>query len=132
MMFLVSCRQRRRLKVRSYCAGGEDGPHRKRYKDVALAPDRIYYHFILHADHYTTISTKLYSLKMAITELVFPLVKNDEATLQGLERNWPVFGQQLTNPNPGMLNVSRGWVLSEGDKNVRNEHKEFFIIGKSG
>lgn len=68
---------------------------------------------------------------MAITELVFPVVKTDKASIEELERDFPIFAKKLTDPNPGFLNAFRGWVLSEDDRNVRDEYREILILGES-
>ncbi|KAJ5579796.1 uncharacterized protein N7459_005781 [Penicillium hispanicum] len=65
---------------------------------------------------------------MAITELIFPSLKTDKASIDEVERNWPAFSKQLIDPNPGLFNAFRGWVLSEGDKDVRGEYKEFLLF----
>lgn len=67
---------------------------------------------------------------MAITELIFPVLKTDKASLDEVERDFPIFAKKLTDPNPGLLNAFRGWVLYENDRNVRDEHREILIFGK--
>lgn len=67
---------------------------------------------------------------MAITELIFPRVKTDQGTLEELERDWPKLSKGLTNPNPGLLHASRGWVLTENGKHVRDAFKEFLLFGE--
>lgn len=68
---------------------------------------------------------------MAITELVFPKVKTDQASLEEIERGWPEFSKILTTPNPGALCAFRGWILTEDGRDVREEHREFLLFGKS-
>ncbi|CEJ60716.1 hypothetical protein PMG11_09279 [Penicillium brasilianum] len=65
---------------------------------------------------------------MAITELIFPKVKPDQASLDELERDWPTISKRLTHPNPGLLSAYRGWVLTENGRNVREEHREFLLF----
>jgi len=67
---------------------------------------------------------------MAVTELIFPCVKPDPATLETLERDWPSLSKGLTDPNPGLLCAFRGWVLTEDGLNVRDAYKEFLLFGK--
>lgn len=67
---------------------------------------------------------------MAITELIFPSLKNDKASIKEVEHDWPIFSKQLIDPNPGLYHAFRGWVVSEGAKDVRNDHKEFLLFGK--
>lgn len=67
---------------------------------------------------------------MAITELIFPKVKPDKASLDELERDWPTISKRLTHPNPGLLSAYRGWVLTENGRNVREEHREFLLFGE--
>ena len=67
---------------------------------------------------------------MAITELVFPAFKTDQASLEEIERDLPIFGKQMLNPNPGIYNAFSGRVLSEGDKDVRGDYKRFSLFGK--
>ncbi|KAJ5190982.1 uncharacterized protein N7498_009967 [Penicillium cinerascens] len=65
---------------------------------------------------------------MAITELIFPRVKTDQATLEELERDWPKLSKRLTDPNPGLLHASRGWVLTENGKDARDAFKEVLLF----
>ncbi|KAJ5549363.1 hypothetical protein N7513_006597 [Penicillium frequentans] len=65
---------------------------------------------------------------MAFTELVFPCVKPDPATLEALERDWPKLSKGLTDPNPGLLSAFRGWVLTEDGLDVREDYKEFLLL----
>ncbi|KAJ5797549.1 uncharacterized protein N7503_006845 [Penicillium pulvis] len=65
---------------------------------------------------------------MAFTELVFPCVKPDPATLETLERDWPKLSKGLTDPNPGLLSAFRGWVLTEDGLDVRKDYKEFLLL----
>lgn len=67
---------------------------------------------------------------MPFTELVFPMVKPDPAILEALERDWPVLSKGLTDPNPGLLCAFRGWVVTENGLDVRDEYKEFLLLGK--
>lgn len=67
---------------------------------------------------------------MAITELIFPQVKTDKASIDEIEREWPSFEKMLTNPNPGLLSAFRGWVSTENEQDVRGEFKEILIFGK--
>lgn len=67
---------------------------------------------------------------MAITELIFPSVKTDQGTLEELERDWPKLSKGLTDPNPGLLHASRGWVFTENGKDVRDAFKEFLLFGE--
>lgn len=68
---------------------------------------------------------------MAITELIFPVLKTDKASIEEAERNHPLFAKKLTDPNPGLLNAFRGWVLYEDDRNVRDVYKEVLLLGES-
>jgi hypothetical protein len=68
---------------------------------------------------------------MAITELIFTLLKTDKATIEEANRDFPIFAKKLTDPNPGLLNVFRGWTVYEDDQNVRDEHREIIILGES-
>ncbi|KAJ5998538.1 hypothetical protein N7451_006348 [Penicillium sp. IBT 35674x] len=65
---------------------------------------------------------------MAFTELIFPCVKPDPATLEVLERDWPKLSKGLTDPNPGLLCAFRGWVLTEDGLDVREDYKEFLLF----
>ncbi|KAJ5909553.1 hypothetical protein N7504_004196 [Penicillium tannophilum] len=65
---------------------------------------------------------------MAFTELVFPCVKPDPATIEALERDWPKLSKGLTDPNPGLLCAFRGWVLTEDGLDVRKDYKEFLLL----
>lgn len=67
---------------------------------------------------------------MAFTELVFPCVRPDPATLEALERDWPKLSKGLTDPNPGLLCAFRGWVLTEDGLDVREDYKEFLLLGE--
>ena len=68
---------------------------------------------------------------MAVTELIFPKVKPDPASIEEIERDWPIISKKLTTPNPGLLSAFRGWVLTENGRNVREENGEFLLFGKS-
>ncbi|KAJ5896427.1 uncharacterized protein N7473_005826 [Penicillium subrubescens] len=65
---------------------------------------------------------------MAITELIFPKIKNDQASIDEIERDWPEISRRLTHPNPGVLCAYRGWVLTENGRNVGEEHREFLLF----
>ena len=67
---------------------------------------------------------------MAITELIFPTIKTDPKSVEEIERNWPAFSKLLLDPNPGLFHAFRGWVVSEEDKDVRKDFKEFLLFGK--
>lgn len=67
---------------------------------------------------------------MAITELIFPSVKTDSASLKELERDWPRLSKGLTDPNPGLLYAFRGWILTEDGLDVRESYREFLLFGK--
>lgn len=68
---------------------------------------------------------------MAITELVFPVLKRDTATIEDFTRNKHEYALKLTSPNPGLLSAFRGWVVYEDEKDVRDECREFLILGES-
>ncbi|KAJ5679761.1 hypothetical protein N7462_008005 [Penicillium macrosclerotiorum] len=65
---------------------------------------------------------------MAITELIFPSVKTDSASLKELERDWPSLSKGLIDPNPGLLNAFRGWILTEDGLDVREAYREFLLF----
>ncbi|KAJ6187245.1 hypothetical protein N7519_002153 [Penicillium mononematosum] len=65
---------------------------------------------------------------MAITELVFPQIKTDPASLNEIERDWPIISKRLTDPNPGLIHAFRGWVLTENGQDVRDAHKEVLLF----
>ncbi|KAJ6035596.1 uncharacterized protein N7446_010357 [Penicillium canescens] len=65
---------------------------------------------------------------MAITELIFPSVKTDSASLKELERDWPRLSKGLIDPNPGLLCAFRGWILTEDGLDVREAYKEFLLF----
>ncbi|KAJ5156814.1 hypothetical protein N7492_009617 [Penicillium capsulatum] len=65
---------------------------------------------------------------MAITELIFPSIKTDPKSLEEIETNWPTFSSLLIDPNPGLLHAFRGWVVSEEDKDVTKDFKEFLLF----
>ncbi|KAJ5408488.1 hypothetical protein N7509_002371 [Penicillium cosmopolitanum] len=65
---------------------------------------------------------------MAITELIFPSVKTDSASLKELERDWPSLSKGLTDPNPGLLYAFRGWILTEDGLDVREAYREFLLF----
>ena len=67
---------------------------------------------------------------MAITEFVFPKIKTDQASLDEIEREWPIVSKKLTTPNPGALCAFRGWVLTENGHDVREAHREFLLFGE--
>lgn len=67
---------------------------------------------------------------MAITELIFPALKTDRASIEEVERDWPVLGKGLTHPNPGLLNAFRGWIVEEDGKDTRDSGKEFLLFGE--
>lgn len=67
---------------------------------------------------------------MAITELIFPKIKTDQASIDEIERDWPKISKKLTHPNPGVLCAYRGWVLTENGRNVREENREFLLFGE--
>jgi hypothetical protein len=66
---------------------------------------------------------------MAVIELIFPKFKPDQASIDELELNWPIFSQKLTNPNPGIVRAFRGWILTENGHNVREENRAFLLFG---
>lgn len=68
---------------------------------------------------------------MAVTELIFPKIKTDPASVDQVEREWPIASKTLINPNPGLLCAFRGWVLTENGRNVRGENREFLLLGES-
>ncbi|KAK9427289.1 hypothetical protein V1505DRAFT_380646 [Lipomyces doorenjongii] len=65
---------------------------------------------------------------MAITEVIFPPLKTDQATIDEVNRNWPMVAKKLTDPNPGLLAAFRGWVLYENEQDVRQDHREIVIL----
>ena len=67
---------------------------------------------------------------MTITELIFPRVKPNQESVDEIERNWPTFAKALVDPNPGLYNAFRGWILSENERDVRNEFREILIFGE--
>jgi hypothetical protein len=67
---------------------------------------------------------------MAVIELIFPSIKTDLASLEEIERDWPVISKRLINPNPGLLHAYRGWILTEDGQDVREAYKEFLLFGK--
>jgi len=68
---------------------------------------------------------------MAITEFLFPALKNDEASIEALTRIAPMFRKKLTHPNPGFLSGFRGFIATENGKDVRGDFREIVIFGKS-
>ncbi|OOQ90589.1 hypothetical protein PEBR_03767 [Penicillium brasilianum] len=65
---------------------------------------------------------------MAVIELIFPKFKPDQGTIDEMERDWPIIFEKLTNPNPGVLCVFRGWILTENGRNVREENRGFLLF----
>ncbi|KAF3388650.1 hypothetical protein F1880_003406 [Penicillium rolfsii] len=65
---------------------------------------------------------------MAVTELIFPKIKTDQASVDEIEQDWPEISKRLTHPNPGLLCAYRGWVLTENGRNVREENREFLLF----
>ncbi|KAF7586014.1 hypothetical protein BBP40_009720 [Aspergillus hancockii] len=65
---------------------------------------------------------------MAITELIFPSIKADPASLKELEQDWPIISKKLIDPNPGLLHAYRGWISTEDDQDVREAYKEFLLF----
>ncbi|EPS28958.1 hypothetical protein PDE_03904 [Penicillium oxalicum 114-2] len=65
---------------------------------------------------------------MAAVELIFPDLKPDQASLNELEQDWPMFMKKLTSPNPGVLCGFHGWVLTENGRNVRDENKKVVVF----
>jgi hypothetical protein len=80
--------------------------------------------------YYPTLDINISSLAMAITELIFPCVKPDPATLEALERDWPKLSKGLTVPNPGIIDAFRGWIVTEDGLDVRNAYREILLFGK--
>jgi len=68
---------------------------------------------------------------MAVTEIVFPALKPDKATIDEVERLWPTASKVFTDPNPGLLSASRGWMLSENGKDQRDAFREILILGRT-
>jgi hypothetical protein len=67
---------------------------------------------------------------MAITEFLFPALKNDKASIEAITRIAPIFRRKLTHPNPGFLSGFHGSVVSENGKDVREAFREIIIFGK--
>lgn len=67
---------------------------------------------------------------MPFTELVFPPLKTDKATIEEVNRDWPIAARLLTVPNPGMLSVFRGWIRTENDQDMRDAFREIVVLGK--
>ncbi|OJJ45927.1 hypothetical protein ASPZODRAFT_17357 [Penicilliopsis zonata CBS 506.65] len=65
---------------------------------------------------------------MPFTELIFPSVKPDKASIAEIESNWPRFAKQLTVPNPGLICAFRGWITFEDGQDVRDDFKEFLLF----
>ncbi|KAJ5267565.1 hypothetical protein N7478_010373 [Penicillium angulare] len=65
---------------------------------------------------------------MAITELIFPTIKPIKEVVDEVEENWPTMSKALIHPNPGLLSAFRGWVVSENDKDVRDQYREVLIF----
>ncbi|KAE8387940.1 hypothetical protein BDV23DRAFT_160022 [Aspergillus alliaceus] len=65
---------------------------------------------------------------MAVIELIFPRFKTDPASLEEIERDWPVISKILLDPNPGLLHAYRGWILTEDGQDVREAYKEFLLF----
>ncbi|KAH8429756.1 putative quinol monooxygenase [Aspergillus melleus] len=65
---------------------------------------------------------------MAITELIFPSIKTDPASLIEIERDWPTISKRLIDPNPGLLNAFRGFILTENGVDVRDAYREFLLF----
>lgn len=68
---------------------------------------------------------------MAITEFLFPALKNDKASIEAITRITPIFRKKLTHPNPGFLSGFRGFIVTENGRNVREDFREIIIFGKS-
>lgn len=68
---------------------------------------------------------------MAITELLFPALKNDKASITAIKQIAPMFRKKLTHPNPGFLNAFRGFVVNENGKDVTEDFREIVIFGRS-
>lgn len=69
---------------------------------------------------------------MPITEFLFPALKNDKASIEAIARIAPIFRKKLTYPNPGFLSGFRGFIVTENEKDVRDDFREIVIFGKSG
>ncbi|KAJ5119058.1 hypothetical protein N7448_010766 [Penicillium atrosanguineum] len=65
---------------------------------------------------------------MAITEFLFPALKNDKASVEMITRIAPIFRKKLTHPNPGFLQGFRGFVVTENGKDVREDFREIVIF----
>ncbi|KAK1142073.1 hypothetical protein N8T08_008155 [Aspergillus melleus] len=65
---------------------------------------------------------------MAITELIFPSIKTDPASLNEIERDWSTISKRLIDPNPGLRNAFRGFILTENGVDVRDAYREFLLF----
>ncbi|KAJ6112103.1 hypothetical protein N7523_008164 [Penicillium sp. IBT 18751x] len=65
---------------------------------------------------------------MAITEFLFPALKNDKASIEIITRIAPTFRRKLTHPNPGLLSGFRGFIVTENGKDVKADFREIVIF----
>ncbi|KAI9040313.1 uncharacterized protein KD926_008403 [Aspergillus affinis] len=65
---------------------------------------------------------------MAVTELIFPSIKTDPESLNEIERDWPTISKRLIDPNPGLLNAFRGFILTENGVDVRDAYREILLF----
>ncbi|CAL5865834.1 uncharacterized protein PFLUO_LOCUS40 [Penicillium psychrofluorescens] len=65
---------------------------------------------------------------MPITEFLFPALKNDKASIEAIARIAPIFRKKLTYPNPGFLSGFRGFIVTENEKDVRDDFREIVIF----
>ncbi|MCJ1443523.1 MAG: hypothetical protein MMC23_004021 [Stictis urceolatum] len=65
---------------------------------------------------------------MTALQIAFPHVKKSQANVDDIERQWrPVFSILIT-PNPGLLRLFRGWIVSENGKDVKQDFKEIIFF----
>ena len=67
---------------------------------------------------------------MTITELIFPALKANKASIGEVEPDWPTLSKGLTHPNPGLLNAFRGWVVAADEQDARDAHQELIPLGE--
>ncbi len=88
--------------------------------------------------HSTSLSLSVIALElfcstiaktMPITEILVPQLNTSPECIKVFNETWPTIGRQAFATRPSIDSQYQGWILSEDNKDVQNEHKYLILLG---
>lgn len=66
---------------------------------------------------------------MPFTEILVPQLNTSPESIKTFNETWPTIARQTLATRPSIDSQYQGWILSEDNKDVKDEHKYLILLG---